>query len=308
MQVEDRQVGDPGHGEVKIRQHAIGLNYIDVYHRTGLYKQPLPMVPGQEAAGEVVALGEGVTDFGVGDRVAYSGAMGAYADERLIPAGRLVSIPDAISFETAAAIMLKGTTAWYLLFETWAVKPGDTILIHAAAGGTGLIAAQWAKALGARVIGTAGSSEKLAMASRHGCDEVINYRTENFAARVRELTGGRGVDVVYDGVGKDTFEASLDCLRPRGLMVSFGNASGPVSIPSLGILAEKGSLYLTRPTSSAYFSGPADLRRAASALFSAVVNGDIQITIGQTFKLAEVAAAHQALESRQTTGSTLLLP
>jgi NADPH2:quinone reductase len=308
MQVEDRQVGDPGPGEVKIRQHAIGLNFVDVYHRTGLYKKPLPLVLGQEAAGEVVALGDGVTDFSVGDRVAYSGAMGAYADDRLIPAGKLVSIPDAISFQTAAAITLKGTTAWYLLFETWAVKPGDTILIHAAAGGTGLIAAQWAKALGARVIGTAGSDEKLAIASRHGCDAVINYRTENFSARVRELTGGRGVDVVYDGVGKDTFEASLDCLRPRGLMVSFGNASGPVSIPSLGILADKGSLYLTRPTSNGYFREPADLRRAASALFSAVANGDIEVTIGQTFKLAEIAAAHQALESRQTTGSTLLLP
>jgi NADPH2:quinone reductase len=307
MQWTDLEVGEPGPGEVRLRHKAIGLNFIDIYQRDGTYKLDLPFVPGNEGAGEVVAVGEGVEIFKPGDYVAYSGVIGAYAEERLIKADRLVHVPNDIDSETAAAIMLKGTTAYYLLHLTHAVKPGDTILFHAAAGGMGLISCRWAKTLGARVIGTAGSPEKVALASG-GCDEVIDYNKEDFVARVRELTGGRGVDVVYDGVGKATFERSLDCLRPRGLMVSFGNASGTVSIPNLGILASKGSLYLTRPTGAWYFSKPEDFRHAAKAVFEAVRSGAIEVTISQRFPLRDAAEAHKALADRRTTGSVILLP
>jgi len=305
---KDIEVGQPGSGELLIRQHAIGLNFIDVYHRTGLYPNALPLVPGSEGAGEVIAVGAGVSGFSVGDRVAYQGALGAYAEERILPASRAVALPNAIDYETAAAIMLKGLTAYYLLFLTWPVRAGETILFHAAAGGMGQIACQWAKGIGARVIGTAGSQEKVEIARANGCDEVINYATEDFAARVRELTGGKGVDVVYDGVGKDTFEKSLDCLRPMGLMVSFGNATGPVEIPDLGILARKGSLFVTRPTGAHYFAERSALLAGAKALFTAVENGTIKVKIGQRYPLAEAAKAHEALENRKTTGSTILLP
>lgn len=308
MRLEDREVGAPGPGQIRIRHTAIGLNFVDVYQRTGLYKMELPFVPGNEAVGEVTAVGEGVTDFKSGDRVGYTGPAGAYADERLLPADKAIPIPDDIDDETAAAAMLKGLTAYYLLFETWQVKPGEKLLWHAAAGGVGLIACQWAHALGATVYGTAGSAEKVALARDNGCDEAINYREADFAKRVRELTGGKGVDVVYDGVGKATFEGSLDCLRPRGLMVSFGNASGYVTIPNLGVLASKGSLYVTRPTSSAYFPTVVELRRGGAALFDAVGRGDIKVHINQRFALADVADAHEALEARETTGSTVILP
>lgn len=308
LEFKDWPVGDPGPGHLRIRQHAIGVNFVDVYQRTGLYPTKPPLVAGNEGAGEVVAVGEGVTGFTPGDRVVYQGSPGAYAQERLLSADKAVPLPDAISYENAAAIMLKGTTAYFLLHRTWALKPGETILFHAAAGGVGLIACQWAKALGATVIGTAGSAEKVALARANGCDHVINYRTENFAARVKDITGGKGVDVVYDGNGKDTFEASLDCLRPLGMMVSFGNASGPVSIPDLGILARKGSLFVTRPTGGHYFAHRQDLLTAAKALFAAVASGAVKPIIGQTYPLSDAAEAHRALEARQTTGSTILLP
>ncbi len=308
MKLEDRDPGAPGPGQIRIANKAIGLNFVDCYERSGLYKVELPFVPGNEGAGVVTAVGDGVSDIKVGDRVGYIGPVGAYADERLLPAGRAIPLPDHIDFETAAAAMLKGMTAYYLLFETWKLKPGESILWHAAAGGVGLIACRWAKALGATVYGTAGSPEKVALAKANGCDEVINYRTESFSKRVRELTGGRGVDVVYDSVGQATFEESLDCLRPRGLMVSFGNASGPVSVPNLGILAAKGSLYVTRPTSRAYFATTEELRHAARMLFAAIGDGTVKVAVNQRFDLADAAAAHRALEARQTTGSTLLLP
>ena len=305
---QDQDIGEPGQGQVKVRQHAIGVNFVDVYQRTGLYPVKPPFVAGNEGAGEVVAVGAGVTLFRPGDRVVYSGIVGAYAEERLLPAERIVPLPSAVSYEDGAATMLKGTTAYYLLHRTFAVKPGMTLLWHAAAGGTGLIACKWAKALGATVIGTAGSDEKLALAKAHGCDHVINYRTENFAQRVKEITGGKGVDVVYDGNGKDTFEASLDCLRPLGLMVSFGNASGPVAVPDLGILARKGSLFLTRPTGAAYFASRDDMVTAANALFKAVATGAVKPVIGQRFALKDAAEAHRAMEGRLTTGSTVLVP
>jgi NADPH:quinone reductase len=308
LQVEDWQVGEPGPGEVKLRQTAIGLNFIDTYQRTGLYPLPLPFVAGNEAAGVVTAVGEGVTEVRVGDRVCYQGTPGAYAEERLAPAAKMVPIPDGVDDRTAAAVLLKGLTAYYLLFKTWPLSAGETILWHAAAGGTGLIATQWAKSLGATVIGTAGGAEKVRIAKQHGCDHVIDYKAEDFAPRVRELTGGRGVDVVYDGVGQATFEPSLDCLRPRGLMVSFGNASGPVTVPDLGILARKGSLFVTRPTGTHYFPRREDLLEGARALFGAIQSGAVKVEIGRTFSLEEAADAHRALEGRQTTGSVLLLP
>lgn len=308
LSLEDWPLASPGPGQVALRQTAIGLNFIDTYQRSGLYPVQVPFVAGNEGAGVITALGEGVDGFRIGDRVAYQGQIGAYATERLAAADRLVAIPDGISDQTAAAIMLKGLTAYYLLFQTWPVAKGETILWHAAAGGTGLIATQWAKALGATVIGTAGSDDKVALAMAHGCDHVINYQTEDFAARVRELTGGRGVDVVYDGVGKATFEKSLDCLRPRGLMVSFGNASGVVSIPDVTLLARKGSLYVTRPTGGHYLGTRAELVEGAKRLFEAVARGAIKVEIGGTFALADAAEAHRALENRQTTGSVILLP
>jgi len=308
LSFEDHAVAAPGAGQVALRQTAIGLNFIDTYQRAGLYPVQLPFVAGNEAVGVVTALGDGVTDFKIGDRVAYQGLVGAYAQERLVTADRLVPIPDAVDDQTAAAILLKGLTAYYLLFKTWAVARDETILWHAAAGGTGLIATQWAKALGATVIGTAGSDDKTALASAHGCDHVINYTTEDFAERVREITDGRGVDVVYDGVGKATFEKSLDCLRPRGLLASFGNASGVVAIPDITVLARKGSLYVTRPTGAHYFSQRAELLEGAKALFDAVASGAIKVQVNHSFPLAQAADAHRALESRQTTGSVVLIP
>lgn len=308
LSVEDRDLPQPGEGQIKVRNHAIGLNFIDTYQRSGLYALPVPFVAGNEGAGEVVAVGQGVSDLKVGDRVAYAGPVGAYAQERIMPAGRAALVPEGVPYETAAAVTLKGITAYYLLHETWKVSAGQTILVHAAAGGTGSLLVPWAKALGARVLGTAGSAEKVAMAKALGADEVINYREVDFATRVRELTDGKGVDVVYDGVGKDTFEGSLDCLRPRGLMVSFGNASGPVSIPSLVILSTKGSLYLTRPSTATYMASTEELRTAVAAVFKAVQEGILEVSIHQRFPLAEVAEAHRALEARRTTGSTVLVP
>lgn len=301
-------VPKPGPGQVALRQTAIGLNFIDTYQRSGLYPAQTPFVAGNEGAGVITALGEGVSEFRIGDRVAYQGQLGAYASERVAAAQKMVLVPDAISDQTAAAVMLKGLTAYYLLFKTWELQRGQTILWHAAAGGTGLIATQWAKSLGATVIGTAGSDEKVQMALDHGCDHVINYRTEDFAARVRELTDGRGVDVVYDGVGKATFEQSLDCLRPRGLMVSFGNASGVVTIPDITVLSRKGSLYVTRPTGVHYLGTREELVEGATKLFAAIASGAIKVQINQTFPLAEAAEAHRALEGRQTTGSVILIP
>lgn len=308
LSVEDWPLAEPGPGQALIEQRAIGLNFIDTYQRAGLYPVPLPFVGGNEGAGVVKAVGPGVSAVKVGDRVCYSSTIGAYAKERLIPADKLVPMPDGLDDETAAAVMLKGLTAYYLLFKTWPVEAGQTILWHAAAGGTGLIATQWAKALGATVIGTAGGPEKVALAKAHGCDHVIDYRTEDFAARVREITGGRGVDVVYDGVGKATFEGSLDCLRPRGLLASFGNASGVVSIPDLTVLSRKGSLYVTRPTGTHYFTRREDLLEGAAALFGAIQSGAIKVAIGARFSLEEAAKAHRALEGRETTGSVVLLP
>jgi NADPH2:quinone reductase len=308
LTLEQIDVPSPGAGQIKIRSRAIGLNFIDTYQRTGLYKVALPFVAGNEGAGEVIAVGPDVTQWRVGDRVAYQGSVGAYAEERLLPADRVARIPDGISYEVAAAAILKGLTAFYLLHWTHPLKAGETILIHAAAGGTGQILTQWAKAIGATVIATAGSDDKCAIAEKNGADLTINYRTDNFVERVKQFTGGKGVDVVYDGVGAATFEPSLDCLRPRGLMVSFGNASGPVSIPRLTILAEKGSLFLTRPTTGGYIRTADDLRLAAEALFNVISLGKVKIAIDQTFPLADAAKAHAALEARETTGSTLLLP
>ena len=308
LKLEDLEVAAPGPGQLKIRNRAIGLNFVDVYQRTGLYPQPLHFVAGNEGAGEVIAVGPGVEEFRPGDRVAYQGPIGAYADERLLPADRAVHLPGGISYETAAAALLKGATAYYLLHWTHELKAGESTLIHAAAGGTGQILVQWAKAIGATVIATAGSEEKCELVRELGADLVVNYKTDDFVARTREFTEGRGVDVVYDGVGKATFEPSLDCLRVRGLMVSFGNASGPVSMPRLGILADKGSLYVTRPTGAGYFRKPEDLRTAAAALFNMIELGKVRIAIAQQRPLAEAADAHRALEARETTGSTVLIP
>jgi NADPH2:quinone reductase len=308
MTFQDWPVSNPGVGQLKIRQTAIGLNFIDTYQRSGLYPMQTPFVGGNEGAGVVTAIGEGVSGHALGDRVAYQGQTGAYAEERLVVADRVVHIPAEIDDRTAAAIMLKGLTAYYLLFKTFEVEAGQTILWHAAAGGTGQLATQWAKALGATVIGTAGSAEKVAIAKSNGCDHVINYSEEDFAARVKEITGGQGVHVVYDGVGKATFEKSLDCLRTRGLMVSFGNASGVVSIPDITVLSRKGSLYVTRPTSAHYFLTRPELEEGAAALFAAISSGAVKVNIERTFALADVVSAHKALEARQTTGSVILLP
>ena len=310
LELEAYEPAAPGPGEVLLRQTAIGLNFIDTYFRTGLYPSPtgLPLTPGNEAAGVVEAVGEGVVDIGVGQRVAYAGAIGAYADRRTVPAKGLVPLPEAVSDEQAAAMMLKGMTAQYLLRQTYRVQPGDTILFHAAAGGVGLIACQWAKALGATVIGTVGSADKAELARAHGCDHVILYKEEDVPARVKAITGGKGVPVVYDGVGKATFMASLDCLRPRGLMVSFGNASGAVEAFNLGILSQKGSLYVTRPTLFAYTATRDELLATAGDLFDVVGSGKVGIEIHQRFPLERAADAHRALEGRATTGSTLLIP
>lgn len=306
---EEIAVGAPGPGEVRLTQTAIGLNFIDTYYRTGLYKPPaLPFIPGGEGAGVVESVGPGVSDLTPGDRVAYATGLGGYASVRLMPADRLVRVPDAISDATAAAMMLKGMTARYLLRATYNVKPGSVILFHAAAGGVGLIAGQWARALGATVIGTAGSADKVKLALEHGYHHVINYRDENFVARVKELTGGRGVDVVYDSVGRDTFAGSLDCLKPRGLFVSFGNASGPAPDISLLTLAQKGSLFVTRPTLFTYIASRADLEETAADLMAVVANGTVRIPVSQTYALKDAARAHSDLEGRMTTGASVLLP
>lgn len=309
LQWENVTLAAPAAGEVHLRQTAVGLNYIDVYHRTGLYPVDLPATPGLEAAGEVISVGEGVTDVQPGDRVAYCGGpVGAYATERLIPAHRLVKLPTDISDQQAAAMMLQGMTAQYLLRRTFNVKKGDTILFHAAAGGVGLIACQWARHLGARVIGTVGSAEKAELARAHGCDEPILYQQEDFVARVRELTQGQGVAVVYDSVGRDTFLKSLDCLSPMGMLVSFGQSSGAVESFNPGLLAAKGSLFLTRPTLMTYAAKRDDLLAGAAELFSVVQLGAVRIEVNQQYPLAEAARAHRDLEARRTTGSTILLP
>jgi NADPH2:quinone reductase len=309
MEYVDVEVGAPGPGEVRLRHAACGLNFVDVYFRTGLYPQPLPSGLGQEGAGTIEAIGEGVTDFEVGDRVAYgSGPNGSYSEVRLIPAKFLVKLPDAISFETAAAMTLQGMTVQYLLRQTYDVKAGETILFHAAAGGIGLIASQWARALGVNMIGTVGSDEKAALAKANGCAHVINYNTENFVERVKEITDGKGVPVVYDSIGKDTFKGSLDCLSPRGLMVSFGNASGPVAPFALTELVSRGSLYITRPTLASYTATREALDKTAADLFDVVATEKVRIQINQRYALKDVGQAHADLEARKTTGSTILLP
>jgi NADPH2:quinone reductase len=308
LQIEEIAVPAPGPGQVRLRQHAIGLNYIDVYQRSGAYKSELPFIPGSEGAGEVVAVGEGVTSLSPGDRVAYGTAIGAYAQERVIAADKLIKLPEAISYETGAAMMLKGLTAQYLLRQTFPIGPGHTMLVHAAAGGVGLILCQWGKALGAKVIGTVGSPEKGKLAQAAGADHVIYYRTEDFAARVKEITEGKLCDVVYDGVGKQTFPASLDCLRPRGYFVSFGSSSGQVEAFNIGLLAQKGSLYATRPTLFTYASSVDALRAMAKDLTDAITSGIVTIAIHARYPLAEAGKAHQALEARDTTGTTILLP
>jgi NADPH2:quinone reductase len=306
---EEVVVPTPAAGEATVRQHAIGLNFIDIYHRSGLYPVPLPSGIGLEGAGVVEALGSGVTDLAVGDRVAYAGGpIGAYAEVRNIPADRLVKLPAAIDFKTAAAMMLQGMTAQYLLRRTYRVQAGDTILIHAAAGGVGLIVCQWAKALGATVIGTVGSDAKAALAKAHGCDHAIVYTRENFTERVRQITAGEGVPVVYDSIGKDTFQGSLDCLRPLGMMVTFGNASGPVPPLDLLELSKRGSLFITRPSLMSYTAKRADLVQMAAELFSVVADGKVKIEVNQTYALKDAAQAQRDLEARRTTGSTIMLP
>jgi NADPH2:quinone reductase len=309
LQWEEVAIGEPGPGQARVRHTAIGLNFIETYHRSGLYKVPLPSGLGSEAAGVVEAVGSGVTDIAVGDRVGYcTGPLGSYAEARLMPADRLVKLPAGISDEQGAAMMLKGLTVQYLLRQTYRVQAGDTILWQAAAGGVGLLGCQWAKSLGATVIGTVGSAEKAELARSHGCDHVINYRTENFVERVKEITGGKGVPVVYDSVGKDTYPASLDCLRPRGLFVSFGNASGATPPIDVLLLMQKGSLYVTRPTLGTYAAARADLLAMSKELFDVVLSGKVKLEVRQRYPLREAGRAHTDLVSRNTTGSTVLLP
>lgn len=309
MDYVDVDVGDPGPGEARMRHAACGLNYIDVYFRNGTYPQPLPAGLGMEGAGVVEAVGEGVSHIKPGDRVAYAGRpTGAYSEVRVMPAAILVKLPDSIDFDTAAAMMLQGLTVQYLFRRTFPLRGGETILFHAAAGGVGLIACQWAKALGVIVIGTVGSDDKAALAKAHGCTYTINYNKENFVERVKELTGGKGVPVVYDSIGKDTFAGSLDCLAPLGMMVSYGSASGSVPPFTLNELASRGSLFITRPTLFTYTAERDDLEVMASELFGMVENGKIKIDINQRYALKDVAQAHIDLESRKTTGSTILIP
>jgi NADPH2:quinone reductase len=309
MSWEEVAVGNPAPGEARVRHEAVGLNYIDVYHRTGLYPLPLPSGLGLEGAGVVEAIGAGVTEVAVGDRVAYAGGpLGAYSQVRCIPAHRLLNMPDSLDCQTGAAMMLQGLTSAYLLRRTYCVQPGDAVLIHAAAGGVGLIACQWAKALGATVIGTVSNEAKAALASAHGCDHIIYYSREDVAKRVREITGGEGVAVVYDGVGKDTFVGSLDSLRVRGMMVSFGNASGPVPPFDPILLSQKGSLFITRPTVAHYTAKREELQALGAELFDVVTSGKVKIEINQTYALSDAANAHRDLEARKTTGSTILLP
>jgi NADPH2:quinone reductase len=309
LSYDDVELGQPGPGQALISQTAVGLNYIDTYHRTGLYKLPsLPHPIGVEGAGIVEAVGPGVTNVKPGDRICYGSILGAYAEKRIVPADRLLTLPEGISDETAAGIMLKGMTARYLVRVTYPIKKGDTVLIHAAAGGVGLIACQWAKHLGATVIGTVGSEEKAALARAHGCDHPINYTRENFVEKVKEITGGKGLPVVYDSVGKDTWEGSLDCLAPRGLMVSFGNASGPVPPISILTLTQKGSLFLTRPILAHYIVTRAEYEETANDLFNVVKSGAVKIEVNQRYALKDVGQAHIDLENRKTTGSTILIP
>ena len=307
LKFETVEVGDPGPGEVLLKQSAAGLNFIDTYQRTGLYPLPsFPAVLGMEGAGVVEAVGVGVTEVDIGDRVAYSMAPGAYAERRLVPAAVLVRLPDGISDDQGAAMMLKGCTAQYLIRRTYRIEAGDMILIHAAAGGVGLIVCQWAKHLGATVIGTAGGPDKVALAEAHGCDHAIDYTTEDFVERVGEITNGAGVPVVYDSVGRDTFLTSMDCLQPRGLLVSFGQSSGAIPPFDPGILAQKGSLFLTRPTLGTYIATREELEATAGELFDVVVSGAVKIEVNQTYSLEDAATAHRDLEARKTTGSTVL--
>ncbi|MEZ5589756.1 MAG: quinone oxidoreductase [Gammaproteobacteria bacterium] len=309
LQWQEVEVGEPAAGEVRVKHHAVGLNFIDVYHRTGLYPLEMPSGIGLEGAGVVEAVGADVSDLKIGDRVAYaSPPLGAYAESRLIPAHRLVKLPDSIDFSKAAAMMLQGMTTQYLIRRTYRVQPGDTVLLHAAAGGVGLIACQWLKHLGATVIGTVGSEAKAELAKAHGCDYPVIYTRESFLDRVKEVTNGEGVPVVYDSVGKDTWEGSLNSLRKMGMMVSFGNASGAVDPFPPGMLAAKGSLFLTRPTLMDYTAKREDLLATANELFDVVSSGAVKIEINQTYPLAEAAQAHRDLEARKTTGSTILLP
>lgn len=309
MEYVDVEVGAPAPGEATVRHEAIGVNFIDVYFRTGLYPQPLPAGLGMEGAGVVEAVGEGVTEVKVGDRVAYAGRPnGSYAQVRNMPSAQLLVLPDKVDFETGAAMMLQGLTVQYLLHRTVALKAGDTVLFHAAAGGVGLIACQWAKVMGVNLIGTVGSDEKAALAIENGAAHVINYNKENFTERVREITGGQGVSVVYDSIGKDTFFGSLDCLAPLGTMVSFGNASGPVPPFSLSELQSRGSLFVTRPTLMSYAAKREDLEAMAQSLFGVVSSGAVKVPVMQRYNLADVGQAHTDLESRKTTGSSILLP
>jgi NADPH2:quinone reductase len=306
LEWQNVEVGKPGPGQVRLRHAAVGLNYIDTYQRSGLYPMPMPSGLGSEAAGIIEEVGPGVTGLHVGDRVAYAGGpLGAYCEARVMPADRLVPVPDGISDEQAAAMMLKGMTAWYLVRRTHPIQRGETILIHAAAGGVGLIVCQWAKHLGATVIGTVGDAAKAELAKKNGCDYPINYRDEDFVAKVGEITGGKKLPVVYDSVGKDTFYKSLDCLAPLGLMASFGQSSGAIGPVDIGILAGKGSLFLTRPTLNTYTATREDLLTAANDLFDVVKSGAVKIAVNQTYKLSDAAKAHQDLQDRKTTGSTV---
>lgn len=309
MRFVDVDLGKPGEGQIRLRHTAIGLNYIDTYHRSGLYPQPMPSGIGLEAAGVVEELGQGVKGLKVGDRIAYgTGPIGAYAEVRNMPANRVIKIPKSISDETAAGMMLKGMTARYLLRAVYKVKRGETILLHAAAGGVGQILSQWAKALGVKVIGTVGSAPKMAAARERGCAHVINSGEENVVARVKEITDGKGVPVVYDGVGQATLMTSLDCLQPRGLLVSFGNASGPVKAFDLALLAAKGSLYVTRPTLASFTGTDADLKETAGDLVEIVRSGKVKIPVNQRYALSDAVKAHEDLEARRTTGATVLVP
>jgi NADPH2:quinone reductase len=309
LELQDIDLPQPAPGQVRVKHSAIGVNFIDTYHRSGLYPVPLPSGIGLEAAGTVDALGDGVTSVKVGDRVAYSsGPLGAYAEANNVPADRVVKLPDGVSDEVAAASLLKGMTAQYLLKRTFPVKRGDTILFHAAAGGVGLIACQWASDLGVKVIGTVGSDDKIDLARSHGCTYVLNTRKDDWAKRVREITEGKGVPVVYDSIGKDTWSGSLDCLSVRGFMVSFGNSSGAVPAFEPGVLSAKGSLYLTRPTLMHYTRTAHELQETADDLFAVIASGAVKISINQRFKLADARAAHEALHSRATTGATILTP
>ena len=308
LQLDEVDVPQPGAGQVRVKHTAIGVNFVDTYQRSGLYPMQLPQVAGNEGAGVVEAVGPGVSELKKGDRVAYTGLPGSYCEMRVVPADRMVKLPPGVSDEQAASMMLKGLTVHYLIHSTYAVKKGDTVLWHAAAGGVGLIACQWLKALGVTTIATAGSADKMALAKAHGAEHVINYSSDNFVEKVKALTGGKGVPAVYDSVGKTTWEGSLDCLRPRGLMVSFGNASGPVAPVNLGILSSKGSLYVTRPTLATHIASRADLAERSKALFAIVKSGKVKIETTAHYRLADAAQAHRDLESRKTTGSVILTP